>query len=65
MQFHLWTEVYLGEWIDLDATIGQGRRAACAIGLLRWAQPEEGMQDFASSIQRLIGRYRFRVAEGK
>jgi transglutaminase-like putative cysteine protease len=61
MQFHLWTEVYLGEWVEVDATLGKGRRPACAIGLLRWVQPEEGIHDLNNQIERLIGRYRFRI----
>lgn len=63
MMFHLWTEVFLGRWIGLDATLGQGRVAPCAIAIHRWEQPEDGMAELNRSVTRLLGRYRLQVVD--
>lgn len=56
--FHLWTEVYLNEWIPMDATRGEGRPDPCAVPLVRWIQPEDGMRDLEDPIRRLASGYR-------
>ncbi len=63
--FHLWTEVYLGGWVSLDATRGTGSADPCAVPLRRWAQPEDGMRDLEEPIRRLAGRYRIAFPEEK
>jgi transglutaminase-like putative cysteine protease len=62
MLFHLWTEVYLGEWIGLDATLGQGHAPICGLTLLRLEQPEDELTELNRSIADLVGRYRFEIA---
>jgi transglutaminase-like putative cysteine protease len=61
MLYHLWTEAYLGRWIPLDATRGQGRCAPCSLALARWDQPEDGLGDFYVTMSRLGGRVEVEV----
>jgi transglutaminase-like putative cysteine protease len=63
MSFHLWTEVYLGSWIPLDATRGIGSIDPCAVALQRWTQPEDGLAGFQVSLERMTAGYRFRFVE--
>ncbi len=63
MGFHLWTEVYLGSWVGLDAVLGLGRAASCAVAIQRWEQPEEAIGDFSRVLGNLLGRYRFRALD--
>jgi hypothetical protein len=63
MLFHLWTEVYLNEWASLDATLGLGSAAPCAIALARWEHLEEEVEGFTRSFERIAGRYRFRLED--
>jgi hypothetical protein len=63
MSFHLWTEVYVGQWIPLDATRGVGSIDPCAVALQRWNQPEDGLAGFQLTLERLTSGYRFRFAE--
>jgi hypothetical protein len=64
MLFHLWIEAFLDRWCPLDATLGRGSAAPCAIALLRWEKMEEGTALFAQPFDRLAGRYRFQVEVG-
>lgn len=63
MLFHLWTEVFLNRWTALDATLGSGSAAPCAIALMRWEHPEEGIASFNQSFVRIAGHYKFRVED--
>ncbi len=64
MLFHLWTEVFLNRWTSLDATLGRGHGAPCAIALIRWDHLEEGAAEFDRPFKRIAGRYRFRLEDG-
>ncbi len=65
MLFHLWTEVFLNRWSPLDATLGIGGAAPCAIALVRWEHLEEGVVAFSQPFERIAGHYRFRLEDAE
>ena len=63
MAWHLWTEVWLGSWVALDATRGLGAPAPATVALLRMERPEDEIGNLERSIGVLSAGYRFRVSE--
>jgi hypothetical protein len=65
MAWHLWTEVWLGSWVALDATRGHGDLAPATVALLRMERPEDEIGNLERPLGVLSAGYRFRVSEGK
>jgi hypothetical protein len=63
MAWHQWTEVYLGTWAPLDATIGSGGPAPGSVGMVWISRPEEEMSKLGRLNLTLADRYRLRVLE--
>ncbi len=62
--YHMWTEVYLGEWVALDATLGLGRTDATHIKFVASAFEEgRAMGDLAVGLISVLGNAKLRVKE--
>lgn len=56
--YHLWTEIYLGRWVQLDATLGTGAPAPCAIALGALRDLDDDTRDLFQKFRRLGQQYR-------
>ena len=61
--FHMWTEVWIGEWVALDATLGQGFVDATHVALARSAMESESSQFDLVPIGKYMGKLSIKVLE--
>jgi hypothetical protein len=59
--FHMWTEVYVGEWVALDATLGEGFADATHIALARSAMESESSQFELVPLGKYMGKLTIKV----
>jgi transglutaminase-like putative cysteine protease len=60
---HMWTEVYVGEWYPLDATLGKGAVAADHIALSTSALSSNSTSDLFLALLPLLGNLEIEVVE--
>jgi hypothetical protein len=61
--FHMWTEVFVGEWVALDATLGEGFADATHIALTRSALESESSQYDLIPLGKYMGKLTIKVME--
>ncbi|MHC5040577.1 MAG: transglutaminase-like domain-containing protein, partial [Planctomycetota bacterium] len=61
--FHMWTEVYVGEWIALDATLGKGFADATHIVMARSALASESSIFELVPLGKYIGKLKIKVLD--